>query len=170
MTGENGARDGEPSAETDRPQDPTGEDARPTILVVEDHAEMRTFLREQLKDQWQIRLAENGVEGWRCVQENPPDLVLSDVMMPEMDGVELCARIKDDDTLQTIPVILLTARSETDATVEGLRGGADDYLEKPFDVTELRQRIDSQLAAHRRLRDRYRQEVHLDTLDVTIES
>jgi AraC-like DNA-binding protein len=85
--------------------------------------------------------------------------VLSDVMMPKLDGFELCRRIKDDEALRTTPVLLLTARAGEEATREGLRCGADDYVAKPFDAEELRQRIENHLAARRHLQARYREEV-----------
>jgi signal transduction histidine kinase/DNA-binding response OmpR family regulator len=140
----------------------TGEQSRggeATILIVEDNAEMRAYLREQLSGAWAVMEAVDGEEGWKRVQDAEPDLVLSDVMMPKLDGFELCRRIKDDEALRTTPVLLLTARAGEEATREGLRCGADDYVAKPFDAEELRQRIENHLAARRHLQARYREEV-----------
>ncbi|WP_169577921.1 ATP-binding protein [Salisaeta longa] len=139
--------------------DGAAESAAERILVVEDNAEMRAYLRDKLANQWEVRVAEGGAEGWSAVQDQPPALVLSDVMMPTFDGFELCRRIKADDDLRTIPVLLLTARASTDATVEGLSCGADDYIQKPFDIEELRQRIANHLAARAHLEAQYRSEV-----------
>ncbi len=140
-------------------------DEKPTLLVVEDNAEMRAYLRDELSTQWTVREAADGAEGWTEVQAEPPDLVVSDVMMPEVDGIELCKRIKNDDTLRTVPVLLLTARAGGAAAVEGLEAGADDYVAKPFDTEELRQRIENHLAARRHLKGRYQEEVQLEGLD-----
>ncbi|PQJ34848.1 hypothetical protein BSZ35_09750 [Salinibacter sp. 10B] len=140
-----------------------------TILVVEDNAEMRAYLHEQLSHSWRILEATNGEEGWEQVQKNEPDLVLSDVMMPETDGYALCRRIKADEQLRVTPVLLLTARADETATREGLQCGADDYVAKPFDVEELRQRIANHLAARRHLQSHYREEVSLAGLNATAE-
>jgi signal transduction histidine kinase/DNA-binding response OmpR family regulator len=140
-----------------------------TILVVEDHAEMRAYLREELGRRWTIREAANGKEGWETVQEEEPDLVVSDVMMPNTDGFELCRRIKAEADLRTIPVLLLTARAGDEAVQEGLSCRADDYVTKPFDVAELKQRIDNHLAARRHLQARYREEVELAELGAVID-
>ncbi|HKL89241.1 MAG TPA: two-component regulator propeller domain-containing protein, partial [Salinibacter sp.] len=144
--------------------EPDGETA--TILIVEDNAEMRAYLREQLAVRWAVIEAADAEEGWETVQEEAPDLVLSDVMMPGTDGFELCRRIKDNETLRVTPVLLLTARADEEATREGLRCGADDYVAKPFDVAELRQRIANHLAARRHLQARYREEVDLGSVVV----
>lgn len=154
--------DGAPS-EVDR------DSRRDTVLVVEDNAEMRTYLREQLSDRWRVLAAADGEEGWQVVQDEELDLVLSDVMMPGLTGYELCEKIKEDRALRDVPVLLLTARAETEDAIEGLDCGADDYLAKPFDLDELRGRIANLLAARRRLRDRYQQEVRLEALDTVVD-
>jgi DNA-binding response OmpR family regulator/anti-sigma regulatory factor (Ser/Thr protein kinase) len=137
-----------------------------TVLVVEDNAEMRAYLREQLAERWAVVEAADGEVGWQTVQDEAPDLVLSDVMMSGTDGFELCRRIKGDEALRVTPVLLLTARAGEDATREGLRCGADDYVAKPFDVPELKQRIANHLAARRHLQSRYREEVDLGSVVV----
>jgi signal transduction histidine kinase/DNA-binding response OmpR family regulator len=135
-----------------------------TILVVEDNAEMRAYLREELGRRWRVLEAAGGEDGWETVQKEEPDLVVSDVMMPGTDGFELCRRIKGDAALRTIPVLLLTARADEEATLEGLQSGADDYVAKPFGPAELRQRIENHLAARAHLRERYRKEGPLSSL------
>lgn len=135
-----------------------------TVLVVEDNAEMQAYLREQLSSRWQVLEASDGEQGWQVVQEAQPDLVLSDVMMPQVDGIELCRRIKEDDELRAIPVLLLTARTSDDAALEGLGVGADDYIAKPFNVAELKQRVANHLAARVHLRNQHREEIHLPSL------
>jgi CheY-like chemotaxis protein len=141
-----------------------------TILVVEDNAEMRAYLREELRGDYAVLDAADGEEGWDTVQAERPDLVVSDVMMPETDGFELCRRIKDDEALRSIPVLLLTARADEEATLEGLESGADDYVAKPFGPEELRRRIENHLAARRHLEARYREEVRLAPFDTAADA
>jgi len=137
-----------------------------TILVVEDNAEMRSYLCEILETNWAVLEAEDGAKGWDKIQAHEPDLVLSDVMMPTVDGYELCRCVKDDERLRVTPVLLLTAQAGEEAAVEGLECGADDYVAKPFDVAELTQRIKNHLAARRHLQSRYRDEVEMGTMVV----
>ena len=113
--------------------------------------------------------AADGEAGWTKVQEDAPDLVLSDVMMPKVGGFELCRRIKSDPELRAIPVILLTARAGDEATLEGLECGADDYVAKPFDPEELRRRIENHLAARRHARRRHEETMRLEGLGVAVE-
>ena len=140
-----------------------------TVLVVEDNDDLRAYLREELSRHWHIRTSADGADAWEAIRAEAPDLVLSDVMMPAPDGFELCRRIKADAALRTIPVLLLTARAGEDATIEGLEAGADDYVPKPFDIAELRQRIANHLAARVHYRERYREEVQLASLDAAVD-
>lgn len=113
----------------------------PLLLVVDDNEDFRIFMRYSLELQYRVKLAVNGKEAWEMMQEELPDLVISDVMMPQMDGNELCRLIKQDKRTAHIPVILLTARQNTEAKLEGLQTGADDYVTKPFNMTILVLRI-----------------------------
>lgn len=146
---------------------PESDEADARVLVVEDNDDMRTYLREQLFEHWRVETAAGGLEAWNAIRAEAPDLVVSDVMMPDPDGFELCRRVKADASLRTIPVLLLTARASKEATLEGLRSGADDYLPKPFDIEQLRQRIENHLAARAHYREHYRDEVELASLDAT---
>lgn len=110
-----------------------------SILVVDDNEEMRAFLREQLDECYQVFVASDGEEGWARIQETSPDLVISDVRMPGMDGETLCQRVKDDPDLPFIPIILLAENSNGEENA--LEVDADDVLSKPFALEELRQRI-----------------------------
>jgi len=160
------ARDGDTGAEEANGE---SDEEAATVLVVEDNAEMRAYLREQLSPHWQVRTASDGEDGWQVVQEEVPDLVLSDVMMPEVGGSELCRRLKEDEELRAIPVILLTAQAAEEDVLGGLESGADDYLAKPFDARELRQRIENHLAARRRVRECHQDEVQVEALDALVE-
>lgn len=121
----------------------------PLLLIVDDNEDFRIFMRYSLELQYRVRLAVNGKEAWEMMQEELPDLVISDVMMPQMDGNELCRLIKQDKRTAHIPVILLTARQNTEAKLEGLQTGADDYVTKPFNMTILVLRIRKQIELSR---------------------
>jgi signal transduction histidine kinase len=118
------------------------EDA-PEILVAEDNADMRKLMHFLLGREFRVRLAANGREALEAVREREPELVLTDIMMPEMSGVELCRELKGDPATSTIPVVLVTSKAERATKVEGLELGADDYVTKPFHPRELVARVRS---------------------------
>lgn len=111
------------------------------ILIVEDNEYLREFLKSAMETQFHVNLAEDGIKAWEIIKKDTPDLVISDIMMPNMDGYELCRKIKTTYETSHIPVILLTSLSGNESHFRGLGLGADDYLTKPFDVTLLQQRI-----------------------------
>jgi two-component system cell cycle response regulator len=120
------------------------------ILVVDDHPDNVEILNARLSSRgFQVETATNGQEALDAVQANPPHLILLDVMMPLMDGHEVSRRIKNDDRLPFIPIILVTARGDTQDKVEGLDAGADDYLTKPINFPELEARVRSMLRIKR---------------------
>ena len=127
---------------------------RPTILVTEDHAELRAYLRRHLEDRYRVIEASNGREGLDTARRTIPDLILCDVMMPEMDGEEMCRAIRADPELSYLPVIMVTAKASRQSRLSALEGGADDYLVKPFDPQELRLRVGNALASRRRFAER----------------
>jgi len=127
----------------------------PTILIVEDHPDLRAFLREELIADFVLLEAPDGRAGLDLARQEIPDLVLTDVMMPELDGFELCRRLKTDERTNHIPVVMLTAKTESASRLAGLEIGADDYLTKPFDIAELKQRLSNLLEQRRLLRDRF---------------
>jgi signal transduction histidine kinase/serine phosphatase RsbU (regulator of sigma subunit) len=112
-----------------------------TILVVEDNPDLRNFLKFLLSEHYNVHLAVNGGDGLNKARELKPDLIISDVMMPVMNGYEMTKKIKEDKDLKRIPVIMLTAKAELAEKIEGLENGADDYLTKPFSSKELFARI-----------------------------
>ncbi len=116
------------------------------ILIVEDNQDMREFIAFQLQGEYRVLKAANGVEGVYLAYEALPDLIVSDVMMPEKDGYQLCREIRSDPHTMHIPIVLLTARADMSMKIEGLEHGADDYLTKPFNAQELRAKIKSLLA------------------------
>ena len=113
------------------------------ILVVEDNPDMRRLLAHLIGQEFRVRTARNGREGLALVHERAPDAVLTDVMMPEMSGIELCAAIKRDPELAGVPVVLVTSKAEREMKIEGLEQGADDYITKPFHPRELLARVRS---------------------------
>ena len=124
----------------------------PTVLVVDDNADMRRYIRTLLTDKYYVTEAVDGENGLQVAHETIPDIIVSDVMMPVMDGLEFCRRIKADTMTSHIPVILLTARSTEEQQLEGLGSGADDYMTKPFSAQLLLARIDNLLKSRQKLR------------------
>lgn len=122
---------------------------------------MRAYLRRHLEEGYAVVEARHGKEGLEAARTHRPDLVVSDVMMPEMDGYAFCKALKADEDLGAAPIILLTAKADTPDAIEGLECGAEDYVSKPFDMGELQARIERLLASRRRLRERFSEEVRL---------
>nr|WP_240956430.1 hybrid sensor histidine kinase/response regulator transcription factor [Wenzhouxiangella sp. XN79A] len=163
-----GARPDAEPADAPEPEVEIGEDAsiangnddrngngdRPTVLIVDDNAELRGFLRLRLGRAYRIVEAGDGREGLEKARETIPDAIVTDGMMPELDGLGLTRELKADPEIDFIPVLMLTARGGADAVVRGMQAGADDYLAKPFDTAELAARIAGLIASRRRLRDR----------------
>lgn len=117
------------------------EDARLSLLIVEDNNEFRTFLQNEFSEEYRVVVASNGKEGLEKAHATLPDLVITDVMMPEMSGTELCRLLKKDLHTSHIPVILLTAKTSDKAQIEGFEAGADAYISKPFNMDILSLRI-----------------------------
>lgn len=139
-----------PEAASDE-QPETTDDNRPIVLVVEDNADIREYIRSSLADRYNVVTAADGQEGLDAAQQQIPDLIVSDIMMPVMDGVTLCRLVKEDVQTSHIPVILLTAKDSTRDKEEGYAAGADSYLSKPFSAGLLISRIDNLLDNRRRL-------------------
>lgn len=121
-----------------------------TLLIVEDNTELRNYLKNELKTQYKILLAKNGKEGLQLAKEFLPDIIMTDVIMPEMDGFMFCKHIKNDIKTSHIPLLMLTAKTRIENRKEGIEMGADAYMVKPFDVGLLKLRL-SQLITSRQL-------------------
>src|SRR5436190_23365676 len=131
----------------DQPREPK---APARILIVDDHEDNVELLRARL-DAWgfETSCARDGAEALKQVEQNPPDLILLDVMMPKIDGIEVAKRVKGNPQLPFIPIIMQTALDSTEDKVEGLEAGADDYITKPIDFAELKARMESMLRIKR---------------------
>src|SRR5579872_3458893 len=119
--------------------------ARPRILIADDNSDMRQYLSRLLAEQYDVETVSDGKAALEAARERPPNLILSDVMMPGLDGFQLLAAIRDDQRTRRIPVVLLSARAGEESRVEGMQAGADDYLIKPFSARELLARISARL-------------------------
>lgn len=150
------------AAEADQPE-------KYCVLIVDDHAEMRNFLSKQLKSFYNMFVAVNGIEALKVLDEEHIDLIVSDVMMPEMDGYEFLKRVKSDVKYSHVPFILLTAKTNLQSKIEGLESGADAYMEKPFVTEYLLVQISSLLAGRKKLRDAFMMSpyLHSNTIALT---
>ncbi|MBB6501239.1 hybrid sensor histidine kinase/response regulator transcription factor [Pedobacter cryoconitis] len=145
-------------------------DEQVTLLIVEDNPEVREFIVQSLKPFYQILEADNGVLGLALAFEKIPDLIVSDVMMPVMDGLELCRTLKTDIRTSHIPVILLTARTGNIHEVNGLKTGAEAYLTKPFSISSLQLTISNLLMLQANMRRKFSQQITLQPSNIVIES
>jgi signal transduction histidine kinase/ligand-binding sensor domain-containing protein/DNA-binding response OmpR family regulator len=141
-----------------------------TILIVEDHKVLRSFMKNLLKETYNVIAAENGVKGLKKALKYVPDLIVSDVVMPEMAGTELCAKIKENIKTSHIPVILLTSRSSLVYKIEGLESGADDYISKPFDLVEFKLKIKNLLNSAQRLKSKFSSDGNFLASEITFSS
>jgi len=141
------------------PPSHNGAPERPHVLVVEDNDDLRAFIIDSLGQEFYFLEADNGRKGLEVATTDIPDLIISDVMMPEMDGITMASKIKTDHRSSHIPLILLTAKSTEDSKLLGLRSGADDYLTKPFNRDELLLKVRNSISRQIKLREKLRAEV-----------
>lgn len=140
------------------------EDAtQPTILLVEDNADISYYIGGLLKGEYRLLYACDGGEGIEKTKEYVPDLIITDLMMPEKDGYELCREVRRSDVLNHIPIIVITAKCSEESRVQLLDAGADAYLHKPFNADELYVRVVRLLEQRRLLRDKYSRAMHEGT-------
>ena len=125
----------------DQPHPRAETDQKPLLLLVEDNEDFRFYLKDNLSQTYNIIEAGSGEEGWKKTLSHFPDLIVSDVMMPGMNGLELCQKVKSDNRVSHVLIILLTARTADEQRLEGLESGADDYINKPFNFEILESRI-----------------------------
>jgi signal transduction histidine kinase/ligand-binding sensor domain-containing protein/DNA-binding response OmpR family regulator len=140
-------------------------DEKTIILIVEDNYDMREYIRGSLEEDYHVEEAVNGEQGIRKAVKIIPDLIISDIMMPKMDGIEMTKILKNEEKTSHIPIILLTARSGQENKLEGLQNRADDYLTKPFDIKELQVRIENLINIRKQLQEKYSQGNYLGKQD-----
>jgi len=138
------------------------------ILVVEDNEDLRFYLKDNLKGQYHVEEATNGKEGWEKTRRLNPDLVVSDIMMPLMDGIELARKIKAETLTAHIPVILLTAMGSEEKQLEGLKVGVNDYITKPFTFEILASRIRNLIAQQKLLQKKFQKQIEVNPREITI--
>lgn len=146
----------------------SGSSKKNTILLVEDNEDFRFYLKDNLQQRYNVVEAIHGKAGWEKVKDLQPDLVVSDIMMPVMNGIDLARKIKTDPRTSHIPVILLTAMSGEETELEGFRAGINDYISKPFTFEILASRIKNMLRLQEQLRLRFQQQVEINPGDVTV--
>jgi len=139
-----------------------------TILIVEDNNEIRSLIKSLVGGHYQTIESENGLSGWETAIETLPDLIICDIMMPIMDGIELCSRLKQDERTSHIPVIILTARSSHIHQVSGLETGADAYITKPFSPELLLLNVRNLLTSRRVMRQKFLEHIHLPPKELTV--
>jgi signal transduction histidine kinase/ligand-binding sensor domain-containing protein/AraC-like DNA-binding protein/ActR/RegA family two-component response regulator len=137
---------------------------KPIVLLVDDDFKILNLLSDFLKSDYNILFARNGLEAYEKVLSEKPDLIISDIMMPEMDGIELCFRLRENFDTSHLPIILLTARAEIEDRISGLNAGADSYIPKPFNLKHLKVRIEKLLLSWASIKSRYGQANELPAL------
>ena len=142
----------------------------PTVLLVEDNEDFRFYLKDNLKSYYRVIEASNGKEGWQKALAIHPQLIVSDISMPYMDGIELCRKVKQDKRTLHIPIILLTALNAEHDQLKGLETGANDYMTKPFNFEILNAKIKNLLVLNKSLKDTYTKQVKVQPSEIVIES
>ena len=143
---------------------------KPTILLIEDNLELCLYLKDNLESHYTVLEAHNGKEGWQKTLAGHPALVISDVGMPEMNGIDLCRKIKNDGRTSHIPVILLTAMTEESYQLSGLKSGANDYITKPFNYQILQSKINNLLLQQEGFKKTHLQQANVNISEIQVES
>ena len=146
------------------------DDDTPILLIVEDNTDVRMYVDSIFKNTYKIIHAENGQEGIDLAIQHIPDIIISDIMMPIKNGIELCNILKTDERTSHIPIILLTAKAGEENEIEGVKTGADDYITKPFNNELLKLKVEKLLENIRKLQERFSQEVLLKPTEISISS
>lgn len=142
----------------------------PIVLIVDDNSDIRKYVADHLSNEYRILIAKDGKEGLDIAISQIPDLIVSDIYMSLMNGIDLCTKIKTDELTSHIPVILLTVRASGDSKVEGLETGADDYITRPFEIRELKVRISNLIEQRRELKKKFNREHGLKPSEITSNS
>ncbi|WP_256011735.1 hybrid sensor histidine kinase/response regulator transcription factor [Desertivirga xinjiangensis] len=153
-------------AKTDLQQEDKKSNLSRHLLIVDDNEELRSFLKDSLKDFYEISEASNGAEGLERSREVQPDLIISDVMMPDMNGLEFCKRVKEDIEISHIPFLMLTAKNSLDSEIEGIESGADFYFSKPVSIQLLQLTIRNIFIQKQKLIDHYNKDHHAEVKEL----
>jgi len=143
---------------------------RKIMLLVDDNSDVRYFIKSHFNTNYQVLEAENGLEGWTIALKTIPDIIICDVMMPDIDGFELCRKIRKDERTSHIPIILVTALGSREHEIEGLSYGADDYITKPFDLVILQTKVENILSVRQSLKQKYTSEMLLQPRNIILSS
>jgi DNA-binding response OmpR family regulator len=141
-----------------------------SILIVEDNRDVTRYISGFLQKDYRIISAEEGQAGWQKTLKNYPDLIISDVMMPVMDGFALCKKVKSDQRTSHIPVILLTAKADMESKIDGLEFGADAYVTKPFEARELQVRVKNLIMQRKKLRETFSRMIDVEPNEIAASS
>jgi signal transduction histidine kinase/ligand-binding sensor domain-containing protein/DNA-binding response OmpR family regulator len=144
--------------------------AQPSVLIVEDNEELRFYLKDNLKKRFRVLEADNGQAGLECASALIPDIIISDILMPVMDGIALCRKLKSEKSTSHIPVILLTAMHTDNYKLEGIEAGADDYIVKPFNFKILETRIKKILQNQKTAQQKFSAKISVEPKEITITS
>ncbi|PZX54842.1 hybrid sensor histidine kinase/response regulator transcription factor [Algoriphagus chordae] len=147
-----------------------GGDLKEVILLAEDHVEFRNYLKDCLSKNYQVLTANNGLQGWELAQQHIPDLIISDFMMPQMDGKEFCQKVKGDIKTSHIPVILLTAKKSEETMVQSLDSGCNLYLTKPFNLEILQLNVKNLLRERNLIQEQNRNKIQINASEVKVTS
>ena len=139
---------------------------RQTILFTEDNADVLCYLEQQFNNYYNVLKASNGEEALLLLDIHKADIIVSDVMMPRMNGIELCKRIKNTPKWNHLPVILLTAKTLPEQITEGYKAGADEYIVKPYDIAQLRSRINNLLENRKQIQKKFEKKLELETFGI----
>lgn len=145
-------------------------DNSPLLLVIEDNADVRFFIRSHFEPEFRVEEAADGKEGLNMAIRLVPDIIISDIMLPGMDGMEICRKIKKDERTSHIPIVLLTALSSKESQMSGIASGADDYITKPFDISLLKAKVDNLISIRESFKAKYANEFILQPKNITISS
>ena len=140
------------------------------MLLIDDNSDVRYFIKSHFSASYEVLEAENGLEGWNMALKTIPDIIISDVMMPDMDGFEFCRKIRKDERTSHIPILLLTALGSREHELEGLSYGADDYITKPFDLIILQTKVENIISVRQSLKQKYAGEMLLQPRNIKLSS
>lgn len=143
------------SEEESIPHEQVNAEVRLKVIIVEDNTELREFIKDSLNEKHTVFDAENGIRALEVIEKENIDIIISDILMPEMDGLELCNKLKNNPAYSHLPLILLSARTDTSTKIDGLRKGADVYMEKPFSIEQLKAQVNSIIENRNNLRNNF---------------